>query len=178
MVLEKTLESPLDHKEIKPVNPKGKQPWIFIGRTDAEVEAPLLWPPDAKSQVIRKDPDVGKDWKQEEKEMTKEQIVGWHHWLNGYEFEQAPGDGEGQGSLVCCCYVASVVSNSVWPHRWQPIQGILQVRTLEWVAISFSVLQCIGSQRVGHDWVTEQQQQQVFLTSEPPGKLVINHSGY
>ena len=108
MVLEKTLESPLDHKEIKPVNPKGKQPWIFIGRTDAEVEAPLLWPPDAKSQVIRKDPDVGKDWKQEEKEMTKEQIVGWHHWLNGYEFEQAPGVGDGQGSLVCC---------SPWGHR-------------------------------------------------------------
>ena len=101
VVLEKTLESPLDSKEIKPVNPKGSQPWIFIGRTDAEAEAPVLWPPDVKSQLIRKDPDAGKDWRQEE-ETTEDEMVGWHHWLNGHEFEQALGVGEGQGSLVCC----------------------------------------------------------------------------
>ena len=102
MVLEKTLESPVGCKEIKPVNPKGNQPWIFTGRTDAEAEAAILWPPDAKSQLTRKDPDSGKDWRQEEKGTTENEMVGWHHWRNGREFEQAPGDGEGQGSLVWC----------------------------------------------------------------------------
>ena len=102
VVLEKTLESPLDCKEIKPVNPKRNHPWIFIGRTDAEVEAPILWPPDANSQLLRKDSDAGEDWRQEEKGMTVDEMVGWHHWLNGHEFEQAPGDGKEQGSLVCC----------------------------------------------------------------------------
>ena len=101
VVLEKTLESPLDSKEIKPVNPKGNQPRILIGRTDTEAEVPILWPPDAKSPLIGKDPDAGKDWGQEEKGVTEDEMVGWHHWLNGHEFEQAPGDGEGQESLVC-----------------------------------------------------------------------------
>ena len=107
-MLEKTLESPLDNKEIKAVNPKGNQPWIFIGRTDAEVETPILWPPDAKSWLIREDTDAGKDWRQEEKGMTEDKMVGWHHWLNGHEFEWAPGDTEGQGSLACC---------SPWGHK-------------------------------------------------------------
>ena len=88
MVLEKTLESPLDCKEIKPVNPNGSQFWIFIGRTDAEAEAPILWPPDSKSRLLRKDPDAGRDWGQEEKETTKDEMVGWHHWLNGREFDR------------------------------------------------------------------------------------------
>ena len=101
-VLEKTLESPLDSKEIKPVNPKGNQPWIFIGRTGAEAEAPVLWPPDAKNWLVGKDPDAGKDWRQEEKGTTEDEMVGWHHRFNGYEFEQTLGDGEGQRSLVCC----------------------------------------------------------------------------
>ena len=101
-VLEETLESPLDCKEIKPVKPKGNQSWIFIGKTDAEAEAPILWPPDVKNWFIGKDPDAGKDRKQEEKGMTEAEMVGWHHWLNGHEFEQASGDSEGQGSLVCC----------------------------------------------------------------------------
>ena len=92
MVLQKTLKSPLDRKEIKPVNPKGNQPWIFIGRSDAEAEAPLLWPPDAKSWLTGKDPDAGKDWGQEEKGATENEMVGWHHWLNGHEFEQTLGD--------------------------------------------------------------------------------------
>ena len=102
VVLEKTLENPLDSKAIKPVNPKGNQPWIFIGRTDAESEAPILWPPDAKSWLIRRDPDAGKDWRQEEKGVTENGMVGWHHWLNGHEFEQILGDSKGQESLVCC----------------------------------------------------------------------------
>ena len=100
VVLEKTLESSLGCREIKPVNPKGNQPWLFIGRIDAEAEAPILWPPEAKSQLIGKDPDAGKDWGQEEKGVTEDEMVGWHHWLNGHEFEQAPGDSEGQ---VCAC---------------------------------------------------------------------------
>ena len=85
MVLEKTLQSPLDYKEIKSVNPKGKQPWIFIGRTEAE--APILWPPDSKSQLTGKDPDAGKDRRQEEEGMTEDELIGWHHQLNGHEFE-------------------------------------------------------------------------------------------
>ena len=99
MVLEKILESSLDSKEIKPVNPIGNQSWIFTGRMDAE--APILWPPDSNSQLFRKDPDAGKDWRQEGKGTT-DKMLGWHHWLNGLEFEQIPADGEGQGSLVFC----------------------------------------------------------------------------
>ena len=105
VVLKKTLESPLDCKEIQPVHPEGDHTWIFIGRTNAEAEAPLLWPPDAKSWLMGKDPDAGKRSKagrQEEKGMTEDKMVGWQHWLNGHVFEQAPGDGEGQGSLMCC----------------------------------------------------------------------------
>ena len=94
------LESPLNCKEIKLVNPKGNQPWIFIGRTDAE--APILWPPDAKNWLIWKDPDVGKDWRREEKGTSEDEMVGWHHWPDGHEFEQAPGVDDGQGSPACC----------------------------------------------------------------------------
>ena len=101
-VLEKTLESPLDCKEIKPVNPKGNQPWIFIGRTGAEAEAPILWPPDSKNWLTGKDPDAGKGWRQKEKGMIEDEMVGWYHWFNGHEFEQALGDGNGQGGLACC----------------------------------------------------------------------------
>ena len=98
-----TLESPLDSKEIQPVHHKGNQSWIFIGRTDAEAEAPVLWPPDTKSHLIEKGPDARKDWGQEKKGMTEDEMVGWHHWLNEHEFEQTRGDGEGQRSLTCCC---------------------------------------------------------------------------
>ena len=108
MVLEKTPKSPLDNKEIKPVNPKGNQPWIFIGRADAEAEAPVLWPPDVKNWLTGKYPDAGKDWGQEEKGMTEDEMVGWHHQLNGHEFEWTPGGGDGQGGLVCC---------SPWGHK-------------------------------------------------------------
>ena len=102
VVLEETLESPWTRKEIKPVHPKGNQSWMFFGRTDAEAETPTLWPPDVKIRLIWKDPDAGKDWRREEKGMTEDEMAGLHHWLNGLEFEQAPGDGEGQGSLACC----------------------------------------------------------------------------
>ena len=108
MVLEKPLESSLgldswllDCKEIQPVHPTGNQPWIFIGRTDAEAETPILWPTDVKSQLIRKDPDAGKDWRQE-KGTTEDEMAGWHHWLSGYEFEQGPGAGYRQRSLAYC----------------------------------------------------------------------------
>ena len=101
-MLEKTLESPLDIKELKPVNPKGNQSWIFIGRTDAEAEAPILetWLPSVKNWLIRKDPDAGKDWSQEEKGTTEDEIVGWHHWLDGLDFEQAPGVGNGKPGVL------------------------------------------------------------------------------
>ena len=110
--LEKTLESLLDSKEIEPVNPKRNQSWIFIERADAEV--PNLWLPDVKSQLIRKDSDAGKDWRQEEKGMTDDEMVGWHHWLNGREFQQALGDDEGQGSLACCSPWGWEESDTTW----------------------------------------------------------------
>ena len=100
VVLEKTLESPLDCKEIKPVNPKGTPSWIFIGRTDAKAEAPILWSPDAKNWLTGKGPDAGKDWRQKEKGMREDEMVRWHHQLNGYEFEQTLGNSEGQGNLA------------------------------------------------------------------------------
>ena len=105
VVLEKTLESPLDFKEINPVSPKGSQSWIFIGRTNVEAEAPIILPLDVKSWLVGKDPDAGKDWEQEEKRMTEAEMVGWHHCLSGHG---TPGNSEGQGSLVCC---------SPWGHK-------------------------------------------------------------
>ena len=102
VVFEKTLESPLDSKEIQPFYPKGNQSWIFIRRTDAEAEAPILWAPDGNNWLNGKDLNAGEDWRQEEKGMTEEEMVSWHHQLKGHEFEQALGDGEGQGSLACC----------------------------------------------------------------------------
>ena len=107
VLLEKTLESPLDCKEIQPVHPEGSHSWIFIGRTDAEAETPILWPPDVKNQHIRKDFDAGKDLRQE-KGVTEDEMVGWHHWLDGHEFEQALGVVDGQRRLACC---------SPWGHK-------------------------------------------------------------
>ena len=102
--VERTLESPLDCKEIKLVNPKGNQPWVFIGRTSAEAEAPILWPPDAKIWLIGIEPDAGKDWRQEEKGATEDEMFGWHHQFSGHESEQTLGDSEGQGSLESAVY--------------------------------------------------------------------------
>ena len=116
VVLEKTLESPLDCKEIQPVHPKGNQSWIFIQRTHAEAETLVLWPPHAKSGLIGKDSDAGRDWGQEEKGTTEDEMAGWHHRLNGRGFGWTPGDGDGQGGLVCC--------NS-WGHK--------ELETTEWL---------------------------------------------
>ena len=102
MVLEKTLESPLDCKEIQPVHSKGDQYWVFFGRNDAKAETPVLWPPRAKSWLTGKYPNAGKDWGQEEKGTTEDETAGWHHWLDGREFEWTLGVGDGQGGLVCC----------------------------------------------------------------------------
>ena len=112
----KHLESPLDWKEIKPVNPQGNQSWIFIGRTDAEAETPICWPPDAKNCLIGKDSDAGEDWRQEEKGTTEDEMVGWHHWLDGHEFEQAPGDGENREAW--CAAVHGVTTSRTQLSDW------------------------------------------------------------
>ena len=114
VVLEKTLESHLNCKEIQPVHPKGNQSWIFIGRTDAEAEAPILWLPDAKSQLIRKDPDAGKDWRQKEKGTTEDEMVGWHHHFNEQELGQTLGDGEGQWGLAYSSPWGCKELNTTW----------------------------------------------------------------
>ena len=116
VVLKKTLESPLDCKEIKPVNPKENQSWIFIGNTDAKAETAILWPPDTKNWLLGKDPNTRKDWRWEKMGMTENEMFGWYHWLDGHEFEQALGVSDGQGSLGCC---------SPWDHK--------ELDTTEWL---------------------------------------------
>ena len=124
VVLEKTLESPLACREIQPVRSKD-QSWVFFGRTDAKAETPILWPPDVKSWLIWKDPDAGKDWGQEEKETTENEMVGWHHWLNGHGFGWTPGVGDGQGGLACCGSWGHKESDTNewlnWTERRQPL---------------------------------------------------------
>ena len=128
VVLEKTLKSPLDCKEIKPVHPKGNQSWIFIGRTDVEAEAPILCPSDAKNWLIGKDSDAGEDWRQEEKGTTDDEMVGWHRWLNGHELAQAPGVGEGQGRLACCSPLGHKESDRTewlnWTETYVQVENI------------------------------------------------------
>ena len=125
VVLEKTLESPLDCKEIQPVYPKEEQSWVFIGRTDAKAETPIFWPPYVKSWLIGKDPDAGRDWGQEEKGMTEDEMAGWHDWLDGHEFEWTLGVGDGQGGLACC-------------HSWGRKESDTTER-LNWTELSCSV---------------------------------------
>ena len=122
VVLEKTLESPLDCKEIQPVHPKRDQPWVFIGRTDFEAETPILWPSHAKSWLIWKDPDTGRDWGQEEKGTTEDEMAGWHHRLDGHGFGWTPGVGDGQGGLACC---------SSWGHKESDTTE--QLNWTEWI---------------------------------------------
>ena len=128
VVLEKTLESPLDSKEIQRVHPKGNQFWIFVGRTDAEAETPILWPPDAKNWLLGKDPDAGKDWRQEEKGTTEDEMVEWHHQLDGHECEWALRVGDGQGGLACC---------SPWGQKESDTTG--RLLELTWSGALFSV---------------------------------------
>ena len=125
VVLEKTFESPLDCKEMQPVHPKGDQSWVFTGRTDVEAETPILWPPDAKSWLIGKDPDAGKDWRQEEEGTTEDKMVGWHHRFNGHGFGWTPGVGDGQGGLACCGSWGRKESDMTEWLNWTPsIPGI------------------------------------------------------
>ena len=121
--LEETLESPLDCKEIQTVHPKGDQSWIFTGRTDAEAETPIVWPPDMKSWLSGKDPDAGKDWRQEEKGTTEDEMVGWHHQLNGHGFGWTLGVGDGQGALACC---------GSWGHKELDTTERLNWTELKW----------------------------------------------
>ena len=138
MVLEKTLESPLDYKEIQPVHSEGYQSWIVIGRTDAEAETLILWPPDGKNWLIGKNPDVGKDWRQEKKGTTEDEMVGWHHWLDGHESPWTPGVGDGQGGLVCCDSWGRKESDTTEQLNWTKLMH-------NWIELN----------RVQHDWVTE-----------------------
>ena len=140
VVLEKTLESLLDSKEIKAVNSKGNQPWIFIGRTDAEAEAPIHWPPDVKNWLIRKDHDAGKDGRQEEKGMTDDERAGLHHWLNGRESERTPGVGDGQGGQACC---------DSWGHKELDTTERLNWTELNW-CFFVVVLQDQSSEDAGY----------------------------
>ena len=132
VVLEKTLESPLDCKEIQPVHPKGDQSWVFIGRTDAEAETPIIWPPHAKSWLTGKDSDAGRDWGQEEKGMTEDERAGWHHGLNGHESEWTLGVDDGQGGLVRC--------NS-WGHKELDMTEWLNWTKLNWISIWIILIQ-------------------------------------
>ena len=157
VVLEKTLESPLAFKEIQPVHPKGNQSWIFIGRTDPEAETPIFWPPDAKNWLIWKDPDSGNDWRWKEKETTNDEMIEWHHRQDGHEFEQAPGVGDGQGSLACC---------SPWGHResdmteWLKwIDKSLTIYVVSWLHFSGIVLK-----------------ERVWLFLRPPMLSYVSHT--
>ena len=134
VVLEKTLESPLDCKDIQPVHSKGDQPWVFFGRNDAKAETPVLWPPHAKSWLTGKDSDAGRDWGQEEKETTEDEIAGWHHWLDGREPEWTPGVGDGQGGLVCCDSWGRKESDTTeWPN-WTE----LKLKTCRFICIFYT----------------------------------------
>ena len=163
VVLEKTLENLLDCKEIKSISPKGNQSWIFIGRTDAEAETPIIWSPDAKNWLIGKNPDARKHWRQEEKGMTEDEIVGWHHRRDGHEFEQAPGVGDGQGSLECC---------SPWGHRESDTTEQLNWTDLKWsvTASSFFFATPHSLQNLSSLTREKHSGPQASLTSDsPPG---------
>ena len=142
VVLEKTLESPMDCKNMQPVHPKGNQSQIFIGGTDAEAETPILWPPDVKNWLIGKDPDTGKDWRQGEKGMTEDEMVGWSHRLNGHEFEWTLAVGDGQGVLVCCSPCICIDSDTTEQLNWTDLAhvnpvGHNEMKDLDSMFISF-----------------------------------------
>ena len=158
-LLEKTLESPLDCKEIRSVHSKD-QSWVFIGRTDAEAETPILWPPHEKSGLAGKDPDSGRDWGQKEKGTTEDEIAGWHHWLNGHEFEQTPGVGDGQGGLACC---------DSWGHKESDT-----TKRLIWTELNIAMLRICSVQRLA---VTKWYPPFPFLApSSPPcfSRIIVN----
>ena len=153
-MLEKTLESPLDSKEIQPFHSEGNQAWIFIGRTDAEAKTPILWPPEWKSRLIGKDPDAGKDWRRKEKGMTEDEMIEWHHWLSGYEFEQALGVGERQGSLACC---SPWVANSwTWLSDWTELNWCSPGRENNYSPCGKQrMVLCCKTPQLDEDWLLE-----------------------
>ena len=132
VVLEKTLQSPLDCKEIKPVHPKGNLSWIFIGRANAEVETPILWPPD-ENWLTGKDSDAGRDWRQEEKGTTEDEMVGWYPWLDGHDFEHALGVGDGQGGLACCGSWGCNESEMSERLNWTELEAFLRRSFVEFL---------------------------------------------
>ena len=142
MVLEKTLESPLDLKEIQPVHPKGDKSWVFIGRPDTEAETPVLWPPNAKSWLTGKDPDAGKDWGKEEKGTTEDEMIVWHHWLNGHGFGWTPGVGDGQGGLACCsswgCKESAMTERLSWTEAQRKPENtrVGSLSLLQWIFLN------------------------------------------
>ena len=151
MVREKTLESPLNCKEIKSVNPKGDQPWIFIRMTEAEAEAPVLWPPDAKS--IGKDPDAGEDWRQKYKRVTVDEMAGWHHQCSGHELGQTPGDDEGQGILACC---------SLWSHKESDMTW--QLNNIQIIYFLTELWEFLSSKEFVHFiWVSKLIEKKLFI---------------
>jgi len=142
VVLEKTLERPLDCKEIQPVHPKGDQSWVFIGRTDVEAETPVLWPPHVKSWLIGKDPDAGRDWGQEEKGMTEDEMAGRHHQLDVCKFEWTPGVGDGQGGPTCCDSWGHKESDITEWLNWNElicIHTCISVRVLSYINLSINI---------------------------------------
>ena len=198
-MLEKTLESPLDCKEIQSVHPKGDQSWVFIGRTDVEAEAPILWPPDAESWFIRKDPDAGKDWRLEEKGSTEDEMAGWHHWVNAHEFVWTLGVGDGQGGLKCCSPWGHKESDTTEQLNWTGTgkdwkQEVKRMTGDGWMASPTQctwvwansgrwwrtgkpgVLQSMGSQGVRHNWATEQQQKAQRNLTCPQSRNVWTYS--
>ena len=140
VVLEKTLESPLDCKEIQPVHPKEDQPWVFFGRNDAKAETPILWPPHVKSWLIGKDSDAGRDWGQEEKGMTEVEMAGWHHWLNGRESGWTPGVGDGQGGLACCDSWGFKESDTTEWLDWTELKHLVTICWLDFNARNIALL--------------------------------------
>ena len=163
MVLEKMLESPSDSKEIKPVNPKGNQLWIFIGRTEDKAEAPILWPPYMKSWLIEKDPDTGKNWEKEEKGATEDEMVKQHHQLNGHEFEQTPGDKEGQRNLMCCSSLGRRVGHNLATEQ-QSCQK-RRISFLLWVILIILLFKYVSS--LVHFFRWEFMAQKIFSDSGP-----------
>ena len=134
VLLDKIFESPLDCKEIQPVLPKGDQFWVFTGRTDIDAGTPILWLPDAKNWLIWNDPDAGKDWRQEEKETTEDEMVEWHHGLNGHESGQTPGVGNGQGSLECCSPWGRKESDMTEWLNWTELMWLKSNHCMEWAS--------------------------------------------
>ena len=157
VVLEKTLESPLDSKEIKLVNPKGNQPWICTGRIDAEAEAPILWPPESKSRLIGRDPDTGKDWRQKEKRVTEHEMVGWHHWFSAHELGQILGDGERLGNLACYSLCGLKGSDMTWQlnDSKSNIQRRREHKFLQWTEYLSYIKHCAWQLDRGRKGITE-----------------------